>query len=583
MAGTNISKLLDKGGSFQFTTALKDKKPAPADATATPAVAAAPIWKIAKTIEARPKFGKEKILYKAQSIATLENDSNGIWTLATDGTALSAAALAKLEVALAGSDKKSPAGTEKAWGTFDDGLLGVPVLKSTTKPGAKLNYLVRTAPSDTVPASKAKKFAASTLTKAPVLKPDFKKDLLKGKADVAVGEWDSAEFFAVSDFSAVFTKDTAKTGLALIDGESAKGKVEYGTVLAAKIVATGKKPGSEIQKITLPAIPKLAAAEVIGAITTKGETIKVPKAYEIKDEDKWKSSVKGAKTITVRVKNSAKYNAKTDVSTGDLASTTVEFKFTGLKDAKEKPILSAPTINKDPNGVSFALPSTIANYDLATTGTSANYTLTQVGEDPGLLASVDGTRVQWIVDVTPVDATNTKVTGAFVGTTGVLTVTKNSQAQIGEYTFAPKLTIQESATEPEKTAFAELAKKFYVPAVTVKFVDTTVPVLAAATDTDLDASALTIDFRVTTAGAGDWTTNPAKFIVKIGNTAYPVSVAALSNDRKTLTLSVTGLPASSATKVKVTWEAGAVVTAGGGSIAENSAGLEYTLPQPPQT
>ncbi|GHV34214.1 hypothetical protein FACS18949_09850 [Clostridia bacterium] len=357
--GKTIAKLLDRGGSIVMTTALDRKTKQPADEATT--------WTFGD-IDKRPKAPKLKVYYNIQ---TGVPTGSGTWSPSIGGAAISASDAALLNVALAGADKKSPAGSDKAWGRFENGG-EVPVLQAPgTKAGAKLAYLVRTAPVGGTPASKAVKLTVSTLLKAPALKPDFKKDVIKGKANISLGtpvagsKAEMSAFNSASDTSlgvtapgasesGVMDKDAAKAGLDIGKLYATKGADTDMYSVAARYAATGKKPASEVQVITLPRLPQLAAAQVAGYNLSK-TAVTAKTGYELWDDekDRWVASLKNVDSFEIRQKAGARYDAKKNITTGKVASNSVKFDL--VTDDNDNYI--ATTLKSDEFGFSFNAPA----------------------------------------------------------------------------------------------------------------------------------------------------------------------------------------------------------------------------------
>ncbi|MCL2030233.1 MAG: hypothetical protein FWG93_01675 [Oscillospiraceae bacterium] len=331
----DFSKFLNKEATVWLTDAwdAKNKEPQKAVAAAegVEAVAAANIWKFTKN-DARPKFDKFSIDY-ATYAGTGENfGGNGQWTLKKAGTL----EITALQIGYSTDKGKNVLG----WGKFP-AAEGLNVVAGATKPGEKLSFVARVAPTANSAGSKGKKFGVSTLTKAPALKLDYKKNLLKLKAgtvifdatpvmdgEEVIGFEQGAEVTGLKAGTADFTMTkpadkadvSVKPGLTFAPGAEAK---HY----SVRVAPTEKKPASEMQLITVA--PASAVYEVDAAVTRSKMSFKLPKAYEAalwadreKPETKWKSSIKvtGAGVYAVRLKNTAKYNAKTNETIGNTTS-----------------------------------------------------------------------------------------------------------------------------------------------------------------------------------------------------------------------------------------------------------------------
>ncbi|GHU38119.1 hypothetical protein FACS1894105_11500 [Clostridia bacterium] len=574
----DAAKLLDKGGVIVLTSALGEDK-APASDAIT--------WTFPELKE-RPKLSKEKVWYTEQDLAAAVND--GKWTFAIDNSAVTD--LGVYNIAFAASDKKSPIGTDKKWGKFIDNT-GAVVISSPAKPGTKLTFLARIAPTNDTPASKSKKFGVSTLIKAPSLKPDFKKEIIKGKAGVAI--------LSVGGFTGVlFDKDTAKDGIKL-GATGAAGIAPYGATLEVRSVANGKKPASEIATLALPSLNNLSAAELIKAISTiKGSSVKVSKGYEIAtDDEKWKTSVKDQKSISIRQANTAKWDAKKGSANGNIASNTASFTFTEGEDSKGKPVYSNPKPTHDPYGISYSLPTTAwGNVDLVSTNnTDLSITLPKVTgvADATITAAkavvtAAGTGT-WRVNGTSVLA-NAAPTSTFVPDTGVITLKKGDFAKPGTYTLSIVPTAGAGATEAQLKALADVVKILYIPTITVIVKDTSattvgnaaIEAVVGTTDaqsatTPLAANTTTIQLNSSLPIA---TIDASKFTVKVGPTATAVNNPVISVTVAastplgsgsiitiTITNSISAVP-TTGTVVTVYFEAGAFTTVGGYTAPANT-------------
>ncbi len=360
----DFSKNLNKESTIWLTNALdpETKQPQKASGTGEDAIAKAVVWKFAK-FNARPKLDKFTVDYltygKGDNLG-----QDGQWTLKATGTQK----ITALQVGYS-KDKKTVVG---GYGAFPEGS-GIKVVEGDTKPGEKLTFLVRVAATNKSAGSKAKKFNISTLTKAPNLKVDYKKGIIKMKANMLIGmagvvERDSEddEFILESVYwgklngkdvtAKVTTKESAevKPGFGImmqeasaLDSDTLGGFTNYGV----RIVATEKKPASLVQLITVN--PYSEVLETNASLSIKGATVKLPKGYELakladatKVDTKWKTSTKEAGVYAVRIKNAAKYNAKTNATSGATVSGNLLLEVKMGTDSKGKALANATYIQK---------------------------------------------------------------------------------------------------------------------------------------------------------------------------------------------------------------------------------------------
>lgn len=338
--GMDLSKLIGKKAISIVLITLydtKEKKPAVYVAANEQKgiVAAAGSAKYSfPAIAARPAPSKFSIDYYALRHKT--GETNGAWTLAVDKTPVSD--LNKYQIGVVGAEKNKP--DAAGWGEASNGI-GVKVqpLSSSGKT-MKTQYMVRIAPKDAplTPASKPKKLTASGVLKAPKYKLDYKKELIKVKADtiytVAAEYWEDPESekpdaFRWENYTPLtpFSKESAKTGLSFFYKNSSKEDCSYyGKTLLFRTLppASGKKPASALQAVTLSGAAQIKAADITPKISNGKMTL--PTGYEAKVGDKWKTVVtEDLKTVQVRRKNTAKYNPKTNATAGLPASNTVTF------------------------------------------------------------------------------------------------------------------------------------------------------------------------------------------------------------------------------------------------------------------
>ncbi|MBO4416381.1 MAG: hypothetical protein J5824_10445 [Lachnospiraceae bacterium] len=184
------------------------------------------------------------------------------------------------------------------------------VEKSGTKEKVVKNvYYIRTAPylgndGKYVPAGKPVKVSVAGQQKAPNVKIDYKKEVLKGKENLSVSV---ADVLKVEKMS----KEDAKTPIDI----SSYLQVGVQTEIKVWIAASDKKPASSIQTIHAAA---RATAVTSGAITfdSSKHTVKLGKDYEVYDETKGKwggiPKIEGNVTLRIRRKADAKGGKETE-------------------------------------------------------------------------------------------------------------------------------------------------------------------------------------------------------------------------------------------------------------------------------
>ncbi|MDR0249164.1 MAG: hypothetical protein LBI44_05860 [Oscillospiraceae bacterium] len=275
-----------------------------------------------KTIKPRPNTASS-----LTQITFISNDNPAAWSV--DGAVTSA-----LEYA-------PPGKTNVVWTRFDR-KKGLPLL-TTTQQAAKqkaTSYQIRSAPDNVTmtPASKPKKFAQPKQVKAPAMKPDYKKEIVKLKAGM---------FFyigALSDNLLLATfKDASQEPILSITDALTDNRAVF---IYQK--ENGKKSRSAIQTIILA--KRFTAVDFNeGGLITEKSKVKLQKGFEALNDDKqkWGGLPKGQNSVQVRQKTTAKYNAKTNSNTGNAASPPVLFQIT--YDGKKA--IAAACRSKGPSGL----------------------------------------------------------------------------------------------------------------------------------------------------------------------------------------------------------------------------------------
>ena len=274
-------------------------------------------------IGARPGANPGKLTVNYVICADPTGATPGAWTLSGNG-ALTAA---NIQIAKS-SDKKKP---DTAWALI--GREGIPVLPYGS---AKETYLARVEPFvegyNIIPAGKIFKITPQNAQKAPAVKADYKKEIIKLK------KGDAYMFGTATSFTEV----TAAKGVELAVSEAITG----GAAIHIKKAATAKKPATEIQTIT----PAARAALTTDGVTVANGKLSLDKKYEVYDtaKSKWggapKVTAAGEHTFEVRLKATAKLTK--GVWSGSAASAPGELKITcgSYKDSN----------GKDKNGVTAA-------------------------------------------------------------------------------------------------------------------------------------------------------------------------------------------------------------------------------------
>ncbi len=351
-ANAAFAKMLDKGGSFMLTTDIDKTTKQPQEQVLkednTVQTYAATTYTFGTTLNARPKLAGFKPNYAPESLVTINANSlagdadgvygNGFWLPEQAKDANQTAA--GLDIVYS-KDGKNPV-MDGAWGKVPSG--GIAVLDYTDKP-SKLTYIIRVAPTGDTPASKAKKIKVSTTTKAPNLKVDYKKNLIKFKANMIAGqivEYAVANDKAIMTEAAKFTQtantvattkesDWCKPGLSI----TVESHVQDAGV---RIVNTAKKPASKIQCIRIAKAAEMSYSEAYKAFTISKGKAKVAKGYELIADLTGAKFDKSSTSGFIRQKNAAKFNAKTNVTTNEPASKPIAFTYeSGVYDvAKNK-------------------------------------------------------------------------------------------------------------------------------------------------------------------------------------------------------------------------------------------------------
>ncbi|MDR1693160.1 MAG: hypothetical protein LBR72_07360 [Oscillospiraceae bacterium] len=173
-----------------------------------------------------------------------------------------------------------------------------------------------------IPASAPKKYTQVKQVKAPLVKPDYKKETAKLKEGM---------LYAFGEAGAKFGDLTFKPAVGEpIDIEEA---ITEEQTIYIYIADNGKKSRSALQTITL-AKRGIAPDEGEGLVARKASA-SLEKGFEYYgSKEKWGSFTKGDTEGLVRRKATAKYNAKTGVNVGNAASRSIECAVTYPADKK---------------------------------------------------------------------------------------------------------------------------------------------------------------------------------------------------------------------------------------------------------
>lgn len=261
-------------------------------------------------VEARPKGPKLGVYYGPDGGA---DGYPGSWGLSENGKkalALNGYVYAELP----GGVKKPGEGTE--WATFGEEGIKVKETGAGEKQDKTVYYIKKAAAVEGtgaaaryIPAGKMFKVTALSTAKAPKLKADYKKEMLRGKAGIYISN----------------VSFTAK-------GFGISGNLDRGDCSGyAYTPPTGKKPASQKQPVLLA--PRAAAPSGFpGSVDAEKGKVTLWPEYEAFDPVKakwgqWPKFVKPGGVIQVRAKNTAKQQ-KNGVSTGEAAGFAAPFAVT---------------------------------------------------------------------------------------------------------------------------------------------------------------------------------------------------------------------------------------------------------------
>lgn len=588
--GVDISKELNKSVTIMLTDNL--------DTTDKPSVpkVGAKIQNAGKDNEVAAVAGSVTYTFKATAERPkAEKFKPDYLTFAKYGqwSAPSGVDTTKLDISVADSTGKAPT---HGWFKFynsktspDYKGYGIEVQDLINGKPGKVTYLVRLSPDPKTltPASAPFKLGVATVQKAPTFKIDYKKEIIKVKADTqwdigetgtsyynSIGQWVSSTIATTTETDGTVTVNDGytaveskyiyfgelcdKNGKALnvtgtgdniapvtLDKDAAKAGIAlatdkynlYGQTIGVRTAATEKKPASAVQLITIADQAQLFQVDFKPSFA-KGKMTVDKKTYEFYDEtkQKWGGAPKEAGTYKVRIKNTAKYDVKTDKTAGNVNSQAMEVtlvsgsydpakpektglisytvksfpKYDGLvwvnsvKDGADKAVTAVAADGKIKDGTSSYLTYTstgfVLNYALVTsdaeektgfsvfTGAEVDV-LVNPTEDT--LAALTAGKTYVVVTLENEDIlkglTGGKLTAAYTALTGIvqLTVQGVSTTTLQDLTdsivvstyYAPKaedgMTEKQIATQNYTIL---LASKFYSPAIPVTVVEPKVTV-----------------------------------------------------------------------------------------------------------
>ena len=325
-----FQKLLKKGMTFAIADKWDSKEKAPASD--------AVILTFPQTEKqaTKPKF---KIDYVTYADATGETTGQFILTDA-EGTAYTANALrSTYEIGIASGKSLN----EDGYGVWPVNG-GLTIAKVESNKVQKTVYYVRVAATTTTPASKEVKVSVAGQQKAPNLKIDYKKEVIKGKEGLTIR---CGETYLVKNISKEDAKDSLKEisiATYLTVGERA--------VFDIWQSATAKKPASAIQ--TIEAAARAAAATSSADVVTlsKGK-LALKKGYEAYDTDKQKwgglPKIEASCVISIRKKADAKAGKENDTTYASGETMKLEVTY-GVTDAsKDKSGVTAAILESEKN------------------------------------------------------------------------------------------------------------------------------------------------------------------------------------------------------------------------------------------
>ena len=325
-----FQKLLLKGMTFAIADKWDSKEKAPASD--------AVILTFDKTEKqaTKPKF---KIDYVTYADATGETTGQFILTDA-EGTAYTASALrSTYEIGIASGKSLN----EDGYGVWPVNG-GLTIAKVESNKVQKTVYYIRTAATTTAPASKEVKISVSGQQKAPNLKIDYKKEVIKGKEGLTIR---CGETYLVKNISKEDAKDSLKE-ISIATYLTVGERAEFDIWLSA----TAKKPASAIQTINAAA-RAAAATSSADVVTISNGKLSLKKGYEAYDTDKQKwgglPKIEASCVISIRKKADAKAGKENDTTYASGETMKLEVTY-GVTDAsKDKSGVTAAILESEKN------------------------------------------------------------------------------------------------------------------------------------------------------------------------------------------------------------------------------------------
>jgi hypothetical protein len=280
-----------------------------------------------------------------------------------------------LQVAYSTDKGKTPLG---GYGVFPESG-GLNVVESESKPGERLTFMVRIAPTARSAGSAARRYGVSTFLRAPTQRIDYRRNVIRLRANQQIGLIDDkwlvteeddddgevvvtpeqikkgagtgGDFFPISkDYVHDNAQGVAQVGI-ITEKNHAYTKPGFSIALDAedktyymvRTVATARRPASLPQVITVN--PLTPINETQANLALRGATVRLPKGFELAPiatrnsaETKWRGNTKDAGTYAVRVRNTAKHNGKTNVTTGNPVSGNLILQVIATTDARGRTV-----------------------------------------------------------------------------------------------------------------------------------------------------------------------------------------------------------------------------------------------------
>ena len=291
------------------------------------------------TINKRPAAPKLKAEFKTYADPT--GYTPGQWTLADkSNTALSKDELAKYEIGITGSDKKTISSAGYSDLPTDAGL---DFEMASGKTADSTVYLIRTKATEDTPASKAAKLTVKGQGKASKLKVDYKKEILKAKKGMIVffGDTLSEDATELKDAPKNYSDYAGK--YIVVDEAMAKSGIDIsGYITDTRNTIMVWTAATEKKASTVAQVIKLAKRDSIKAdkLTASGGKLKLDKKYEVYDEAKGKwgglPKITESCELKIRLKATAKGGSESDSSYAASNSGTLKITYDVIDTEKNK-------------------------------------------------------------------------------------------------------------------------------------------------------------------------------------------------------------------------------------------------------